>query len=296
MGCGRRPSLVLCPHEVDELMTPAWSSAVVVISVAATLFRGAPARRLDEGAALSGGEALSSSFQLPLPSAEERLRGLASKYGNLSPGECRRRLANSPFRSAFERLGPRNGIATPLRFVGALGEIQFRVPPPKSAFGNLDCRQALLWTEVLPILQAHGVVAVRIDNFYRNHARIRKGKKSQHAYGLAADITSIVFDAPETAETARTGAALPSGSGTADIERDFLGKRGAPVCGPEAHLFLQSTSDAEQIGRATRLRNLICELARQGAFHHILTPNYDAAHRNHLHLDLQRDNKWFSVE
>lgn len=43
------------------------------------------------------------------------------------------------------------------------------------------------------------------------------------------------------------------------------------------------------------LRNLICDVARASLFHHILTPNYDAAHRNHFHLDIKRDAKEFSV-
>jgi hypothetical protein len=37
------------------------------------------------------------------------------------------------------------------------------------------------------------------------------------------------------------------------------------------------------------LRNIVCAAARAGLFHHVLTPNYDAAHRDHLHLDIKRD-------
>jgi hypothetical protein len=119
------------------------------------------------------------------------------------------------------------------------------------------------------------VAAVRIDNFYRPRAKLPQGhgKKSQHAYGLAADVVSFTLD---------DGRVL-------DVERDFHGRLGEPVCGPGA--FLEPLDDA-----ATRLRNLVCELGRGGYFHHMLTPNHDAAHRNHLHLDIKRDNQWFSVE
>ncbi len=287
-------------------MTPTWSSAVVVLSVAASLVsprrvggevEGVARARLARGLpSLSAELGLPASFQQPLPPVSERLAGPATTFANLSPQKCRQLLGQSEHKGSFERLGPRNGIATPLRWIAPLGDIQVLVPPKKSMYGNLDCRQALLWIELMPVLVEHGVVRIQIDNFYRNHARIRRGRKSQHAYGLAADITAIEFDADEGTKMAKTGARLPSGHGRVDVEDDFLGRLGAPVCGPEAKIVPRADSDPEQVARAIRLRNLLCDLARRGAFHHILTPNYDAAHKNHLHLDLKRDNKWFSIE
>src|SRR5690606_10996196 len=114
---------------------------------------------------------------------------------------------------------------------------------------------------------------------YRNAARIRKGRKSQHAYGLAADVVSVTLD---------DGRQL-------DVKEDFFGRRGEPPCGPEAAVHPPRGAPIEQTDEAIRLRNLVCELARSGAFHHILTPNYNHAHESHLHLDLQRDNTYFSV-
>ncbi len=288
-------------REVEPLMTPSWSSAVVVLSFVASLFsrleaQGKPASEAGSLVYVAAAGHLSASYQLPLPPVSQRIEGPASRYANLSPAKCRRMLKGSEHKNVFERLGSRNGIATPLRFVEPLMGIKFKVPPKKSLFGNLDCRQALLWIELAPVLIEHGVVGLQIDNFYRNRARIRKGRKSQHAYGLAADVTAIYFGAEEGAHRSKTGAVLPSGSGRADIEEDFLGRRGTPVCGPKARILPRADSDQEQVARATRLRNLVCDLARRGGFHHMLTPNYDVAHRNHLHLDIKRDNKWFSVQ
>jgi hypothetical protein len=121
---------------------------------------------------------------------------------------------------------------------------------------------------------------LRIDNFYRDRARIGRGRRSQHAYGLAADIVSI---------TLRDGREM-------SVLDDFLGQRGDPVCGPEARIRPRKDSTDDQIDKAIRFRNFVCELGRMGAFHHILTPNYNRAHENHLHLDLKRDNKWFSLQ
>jgi hypothetical protein len=33
----------------------------------------------------------------------------------------------------------------------------------------------------------------------------------------------------------------------------------------------------------------VCDIVRSGLFHHVLTPSYDAAHRDHLHLDIKRE-------
>ena len=202
-------------------------------------------------------------------------------FANLSPGECTQQLKLvGDLAQAFKAQGPSNGIATPMRVVGPLGDLTFQVPPSNVPFGLLDCRQALLWIQILPVLREHEVAKVRIDNFYRNQARIsRRGKKSQHAYGLAADIVSFTLD---------DGTVL-------EVPTDFLGRRGEPPCGPQANVHAQKGSTKEHLERAVRMRNLVCELARAGAFHHILTPNYNKAHESHLHVDLKRDNTWFSV-
>lgn len=283
-------------------MTPLVSSAIVVLSVLTGLFGsiGVGAGWIKPPSLLSVTERRAAEggpppFTDPLPPAEVRLRGPASVYGNLSPAECRRRLQKASGHEAFSFVGARNGIAMPVRFIGPLHGVTFKVPPAKSPYGALDCRQALLWTDVALVLHEHGVTSVNIDNFYRDRARVHKGRKSQHAYGLAADITVVTFGEREAPARATTGARLPDGDGPADVEEDFLGKLGAPVCGPEARIFSLPDSDPAQIARAIRLRDLVCDLARRGLFHHILTPNYNLAHKNHLHLDLQRDNRWLSV-
>lgn len=249
-------------------MTPVWSSALVALSIAT-------------GVALSP-ETQRYPFHEPLPNVEERLKGPASRFANLSPNECQKQLKlTGDLGKAFARQGPSNGIATPLRMVGPLGDVTFQVPSPKSMFGLLDCRQALLWIQLLPVLERHKIAKIRIDNFYRNGARInRRGKKSQHSYGLAADIVAVTLE---------DGREL-------DVETDFLGRRGEPPCGPNAAVYPQKDSTVEQVAEAIELRNLVCELARAGAFHHILTPNHNKAHENHLHVDLKRDNRWFSVD
>lgn len=249
-------------------MTPVWSSALVALSVATQVAVSPATQR--------------HPFHEPLPSVEERLKGPASRFANLSPTECRKQLKlTGELGKAFKAQGPTNGIANPMRFVGPLGSVKFQVPPLNTTFGLLDCRQALLWIQLLPLLEKHKIAKIRIDNFYRNGARIsQRGKKSQHSYGLAADVVSM---------TLTDGRDL-------DVKEDFLGQRGEPPCGPKAAIRPRKGTTSEQVEEAIIFRNFVCELASTGSFHHILTPNYNKAHESHLHLDLKRDNKWFSVD
>lgn len=211
-------------------------------------------------------------FHQPLPSLSELAQGPAMRLANLSPAECRKLLAEKEL--AVERWrGPAPGVATPLRITGPLEGVELRVPSAKTPYGLLDCRLALALAEMSRVLAEHGVVSVRIDNFYRPRARLPRRKKlSQHAHGLAADVVEFTLENGEVL----------------NVERDWQGVRGEPPCGPEARLV-------EASDRAVRLRNLVCAIAARGVFHHILTPGYDAAHRNHLHLDIKRDERWFGV-
>jgi hypothetical protein len=66
------------------------------------------------------------------------------------------------------------------------------------------------------------------------------------------------------------------------VERDWRLSPETPPCGPDTDLV----EDTEE---AVLLRNIVCGAARAGIFHHLLTPDYDAAHEDHLHLDIKRD-------
>ena len=214
-------------------------------------------------------------FHEPLPDVSDRLLGPATRWANVPAGDCLQRARRAGVQ--LRKAGSTSNIAAPVRLGGPLAGVTFRVPPDKTKWGLLDCRLALTFWEIAPVLREHQVQAIRIDNFYRPRAALRaqrgKKKKSQHAYGLAADIVSFTLD---------DGREL-------DVQRDFHGERGKAVCGPEA--FLEPVTD-----EAVRLRNLVCDIAKRGAFHHILTPNHDLAHEDHLHVDIKRDNRWFSVE
>ncbi len=208
-------------------------------------------------------------FRKPLPSVVLPASSAAMRYANLSPTQCRKELSKRKLPFARQG-GNTKGVATALRVTDTLRGVRFIVPGKRSPFGILDCRLALTLDDFAQLLLEHDVVSVRVDNFYRRAARLPGSRKrSQHAHGLAIDLTEF---------TLKDGRKL-------DVEEHWGSELGGTTCGPEA--TLNATPGSE----AVILRNLVCAVARSGLFHHILTPSYDRAHRDHLHLDIKRDAK-----
>jgi Extensin-like protein C-terminus len=207
-----------------------------------------------------------AAYSEPLPSPLVAKTSLGSRWVGLSQKQClaevaRRKLGVARFR------GTAVGVNTPVRVTGPIAGVRFVTPGAKSPYGILDCRLALALSDLAPLLKRHDIVEARVDNMYRPHAHLPgKKKPSQHSFGLAIDMTR-----------------LKRADGTELIvERDFQGAIGEPVCGESAR------ARPELSGEASDLRDLICDVARSGLFHHILTPNHDAAHHDHFHLDIAR--------
>ena len=215
-----------------------------------------------------------ASYLRPLPTPIVAKTTPASQWAGVSPSQClaevaRRKLGVTRFR------GTAVGVATPVRVTGPIAGVRFIAPGRKSPYGILDCRLALALAELALVLKRYDVVEARIDNMYRPRAHLPgKKKRSQHAYGLAVDLTGL---------KRADGSEL-------SVERDFQGAIGEPVCGDGAR------ARAELSSEAATLRDLICDVARSGLFHHILTPNHDRAHRDHFHLDIARGARQRIIE
>lgn len=213
----------------------------------------------------------SASYLEPLPSAIVTKTSLATRRAELGGAACLAEVAHRKL--AVQRWsGAAVGVATPVRVTGPIGGVRFVTPGKKSPYGILDCRLALALSDLAEVLARHGVLQVQVDNMYRPHAHLPgKKKPSQHSYGLAIDMTRVKLE----------------GGRELMVERDFQGAIGEPVCGEGARALE---------GDAGTLRDLICDVARSGAFHHILTPNHDAAHHDHFHLDIARGARQRIIE
>jgi hypothetical protein len=164
-------------------------------------------------------------------------------------------------------------ILVPLRLAGTLHGVRFVTAPAPSAYGIVDCRLVLALDELASVLATFDVTTIRVDNLYRPRAKLPGSpKRSQHAYGLAADITSFT---------------LADGR-TLSVEDDWHATIGEKACGPDA---VMNEPNEESIA----LRNMVCEIARRGIFHHMLTPGFNAAHRTHFHFDIQRGEKRWAI-
>jgi hypothetical protein len=231
----------------------------------------APALGSAQGVA---GAHLTASYLEPLPSKLVPRSSKASRTASLSPQQCARELAQRKL-GVTRWKGFAAGVATPVRVTGEIAGVRFVTPGRKSPYGILDCRLAVELSELSQVLLKHDVVEARVDNMYRPRARMPGRKKpSQHAHGLAIDMTRFKL---------KDGTELI-------IERDFHGAIGEPVCGAGARARPELPSEA------SKLRDLVCDVARAQVFHHILTPNHDAAHRDHFHLDIARGARTQLIE
>lgn len=155
-----------------------------------------------------------------------------------------------------------DGVRQPMRLTGPLSGVDVTLPTAPSPLGVMDCRLVVALDDVAGWLAAHGVRVIRADNTHRPNAMMKSGEPSQHALGMAIDI--MAFER-------RDGRVVP-------VLGTWPPRLGQTPCGPGSPAV---ASDDERW-----LRGVVCDLARRHAFHHMLTPNTDAAHRDHLHFDL----------
>ncbi len=69
------------------------------------------------------------------------------------------------------------------------------------------------------------------------------------------------------------------------VQRDFHGHIGQRTCGEGA--------PAPESPDARELRALVCESSALGLFTYVLTPDYDAAHADHFHMEIKPGVRWF---
>jgi hypothetical protein len=157
-------------------------------------------------------------------------------------------------RAALDRLGVRYGTFNEQSSLvvlrsDSIGAVRFR--GLDSAPLVADCRLILAFYRVASALERAGVSEVRYSGAY-SYRMSRTGRLSLHAYGLAIDVHALVVD----------GKVL-------QVERDF--RRGLAAC---------------PCAGQPPLNQVACRLRSVHLFRELLTPDYDADHKNHFHLGL----------
>jgi hypothetical protein len=164
-------------------------------------------------------------------------------------------------------VGPeRAGVAEPVTVTTPINGVSYRYvanQAPRTTF-FMDCTLARSLAEAAPMLRARGVVEVADIGVY-NYRCIGGGTPpdcpngvSQHAYATAIDIAGVT-DADAIYYS---------------VNDDWI-INDEPTC-----------SAATEPGKDRFLHELICELKAAGVWNIVLTPNYNAAHRDHFHVDL----------
>jgi hypothetical protein len=69
------------------------------------------------------------------------------------------------------------------------------------------------------------------------------------------------------------------------VARQFQGHIGDKTCGDGA--YVPESPDARE------LRALVCEASDLGVFTYVLTPDYNAAHVDHFHMEIKPGVRWF---
>jgi hypothetical protein len=201
------------------------------------------------------------------------------RYARLDRAACERELARRAI--AFSHAPETAGVLTPIWLRGPLHGVAVHsgLPPAKRATSVLeifDCRLVLALDDFAALAAERGVVEIVHMSAFRSKADggcTPKYVGKQHCAGLAVDVGTL---------RRKDGSAL-------SVEKDFHGHIGTATCAAGAAPKLPTAS-------ALELWDLVCESARRATFHVILTPNYNAQHKNHFHLEITPDAEWMLIK
>lgn len=215
---------------------------------------------------------------LVLPPAADAAASPASRYADLSNEAALAELQRR--RIAFEPAQDAPGVRTPIRLTGKLHGVWVHSSLPEeerrtTVFEILDARLALALDDFAEVLSNHDVVEVIHFTIYRPSDDAREATpagRARHPGGMAIDVGAL---------RKRSGALLT-------VAAHWPAAIGARTCGEGARRL--------PARRGRELMSLVCEARDLRLFHVILTPHFNRAHHDHLHLEIKPDTPWFLVE
>ena len=227
---------------------------------------------------LAAAPAAASNKYLEIPATTDVEGSPAHHYANLKNSEAFAELGRRGIR--YEAATPpQPGVRAPIRLVGPLNGVLIHssLPPEQRAttpFEILDARLALALDDFTALLARHGIVEIVHFTMYRPAgARTDdpNAPQSRHPGGMAIDVGGLK---KANGQWLAVGPHWPAAVG-------------AQTCGRGAR-SLKSRS-------ARELVSIVCEAADLRIFHYMLTPHFDPAHADHLHLEIKPAVKWFLV-
>ena len=213
------------------------------------------------------------------------------RYANLENAACLTELQRR--RIAFEKMGKARGVRAPVRLKGKLGAVRFRTLLPErlrktTPYEVYDCRLLLALHDLSAILRKHRIDEVVIFSAWRPPGKRWPADRfaRRHPGALALDIMRMRQQPKRNAASVAAQEAVPKAKARwLDITKDFHGRIGDRTCGP-------SSGPRVRNGKSLALRAIVCAMADAQIFSSILSPNFDAAHFNHLHVEVTPKVKW----
>lgn len=163
----------------------------------------------------------------------------------------------------FERVPQERapGVPLPIELAGPIDGVRVYGGAKDAPTNYLDCRLAIALVAWAPQLQREGVVGLQHYSMYRRDARVGlSSKESGHALGRAIDVA--YFD-------------LRDGKRVGVLSDWKNRSRGVDPCS------VASSGPGEKL-----MRELVCSALSRDLFQTVLTPHYNGAHKNHLHLEV----------
>jgi hypothetical protein len=200
----------------------------------------------------------------------------SAKYGAMTAEGCLTELRAR--KVEFTALENKPGVLIPVRLKGSVRGVAFRTELPAeerktTPYEVMDCRLALAVDDLAAILAKHEIAEVHIFSAWRPPAKGWPAAKeaARHPGGLALDIRRFVKKSDDRAVI-----------GDLVVERDWRPQKSVAPC--------PVTEDLK--GEQRELRQIFCEARDARIFTSMLSPNYDADHKNHFHLEIRPRVKW----
>lgn len=224
------------------------------------------------------GTARASNPYLEVPPEGEARASRASGYANLSNAQAFAELRKRGihFESATP---PLPGVRAPIRLSGPLRGVTIHSSLPaeearETPFDILDARLALALDDFCGLLARHDIVEIVHFTIYRpaaQKAEDANAPQTRHPGGMAIDVGAF---------KKKNGQWLAVGP-------HWPAKIGSKTCGSGARTIKSRP--------ARELISIVCEASDLRVFHYMLTPHFDAAHSDHLHLEIKPGVRWFLV-